>query len=166
LVAGNPSLSTTTIAPMARADIRDKVHQQVKSSIEAGALPLIGCELIKGEGYFYAPSILTQVAQGMPAFNEELFGPVAAIIAVKDEADAILQANATRFGLGASVWTQDIKKGEMILAQIQTGTGFVNAMVSSDIHMPFGGIKASGLGRELGASGIKELCYSKSIWIK
>tara|TARA_R110001583_G_scaffold1583_4_gene12353 strand:- start:5241 stop:6605 length:1365 start_codon:yes stop_codon:yes gene_type:complete len=165
LVPGNPLLSNTTIAPMARPDIRDKVHQQVEASIAAGACPLIGCEILTGDGYYYAPSILTNVSAGMPAFDEELFGPVAAIIAVKDETDAILQANATRFGLGASIWTQDIKKGEAILAQIDAGTGFVNAMVSSDIHMPFGGIKASGLGRELGESGIKELCYSKSIWI-
>ncbi|WP_413700279.1 aldehyde dehydrogenase family protein [Psychromonas sp. KJ10-10] len=166
LEIGDPFNPSSTLAPMARADIRDKVDQQVQASIKAGAKPLIGCYSIDGEGYFYAPSILTNVKQGMPAFDEEVFGPVASIIEIKDEADAILQANATRFGLGASIWTEDIKKGEVMLNNIDAGSGFVNAIVSSDVHMPFGGIKASGLGRELGESGIKALCYSKSTWIK
>lgn len=166
LKTGDPCSPDSTLAPMARADIRDKVDQQVQASIAAGATPLIGCSPLDGEGYFYAPSILTNVRQGMPAFDEEIFGPVASIVAINDETDAIVQANATRFGLGASIWTKDIKKGEAMLADIEAGTGFVNAIVSSDVHMPFGGIKASGLGRELGESGIKALCYSKSTWIK
>lgn len=165
LKTGNPLDAATTLAPMARADLRDKVHQQVQQSIAEGARALTGCEVVEGEGYFYAPSVLDNVKLGMTAFNEEIFGPVAAVVAVRDEADAIAQANATRFGLGASIWTQDLEKGEAILRQLDVGSGFVNAQVASDIRMPFGGTKASGLGRELGVNGIREFCNSKSVWI-
>ncbi|MEH6578493.1 MAG: NAD-dependent succinate-semialdehyde dehydrogenase [Amphritea sp.] len=165
LKPGNPMLAETTIAPMARADLRDKVHQQVQASIAEGARALIGCEPLAGDGYFYAPSVLDNVKLGMTAFNEEIFGPVAAIVAVRNEADAVAQANATRFGLGASIWTEDLEKGEAMLRQLDVGNGFVNAQVASDIRMPFGGVKASGMGRELGISGIREFCNSKSIWV-
>lgn len=163
---GDPLSSDTTLAPMSRLDIRDKVHQQVLASISEGARALAGCKPIEGAGYFYAPSVLDNVQLGMTAFNEEIFGPVAAIVAVRDEADAIAQANATRFGLGASIWTEDLEKGEAILRQLDVGCGFVNAQVASDVRMPFGGTKASGLGRELGISGIREFCNAKSIWIQ
>lgn len=163
---GDPMSSDTTLAPMSRLDIRDKVHQQVLASIAEGARPLTGCKPIEGAGYFYAPSVLDNVQLGMTAFNEEIFGPVAAIVAVRDEADAIAQANATRFGLGASIWTENLEKGEAIIRQLDVGCGFVNAQVASDVRMPFGGIKASGIGRELGVSGIREFCNAKSIWIQ
>lgn len=163
---GDPMMAETTIAPMARLDIREKVHQQVLASIAEGARPLIGCEPLAGSGFFYAPSVLTDVKPGMTAYDEEIFGPVAAIVAVRDEEDAITQANATRFGLGASVWTQDLDKGEMMLRRIEVGNAFLNGPVRSDIRMPFGGAKASGMGRELGANGIREFCNSKSIWIE
>lgn len=162
---GDPLLPETTLAPMARADLRDKVQQQVQASIEEGATLLTGGENLAGEGYFYAPTVLSDVKLGMTAYNEEIFGPVASIVAVRDEADAVAQANATRFGLGASVWTEDLDKGEAILRQLDVGNAFLNAQVASDIRMPFGGVKASGLGRELGISGIREFCNTKSIWV-
>ncbi len=154
-----------SIAPMARADLRDELHAQVKESIAEGAVPLLGCEPVEGEGFYYAPSILDNVQLGMTAFNEELFGPVASIVRARDEQDAIVLANATRFGLGASIWTADVEKGEMMARQIEAGAVFVNAQVASDVRMPFGGIKASGLGRELGEHGIREFCNVKSIWV-
>lgn len=165
LRAGDPLAADTTLAPMARADLRDIVHRQVLATLDEGGQALVGCEPIAGEGFFYAPSVIGNVKLGMTAFNEEIFGPVAAIVAVRNEADAIAQANATRFGLGASIWTQDVEKGEAMLRQLDVGAGFVNAQVASDIRMPFGGTKASGLGRELGTNGIREFCNSKSIWL-
>lgn len=165
LKTGDPLNPATTLAPMARADLRDQVHQQVQATLAEGARALTGCNILEGEGYYYAPSVLDNVKLGMTAFNEEIFGPVASIVAVRNEADAVAQANATRFGLGASVWTQDVEKGEAILRQLDVGAGFVNAQVASDIRMPFGGTKASGLGRELGVNGIREFCNSKSVWI-
>lgn len=165
LKAGDPMLADTTLAPMARLDLRDKVHQQLKATVADGATLLTGGEVLPGEGYFYAPSVLTDVELGMTAFNEEIFGPVAAIISVRDEADAIAQANATRFGLGASIWTQDVAKGEQVARCLDVGAAFVNAQVASDVRVPFGGTKASGLGRELGVSGIREFCNAKSMWV-
>lgn len=165
LRTGDPLAADTTLAPMARADLRDIVHRQVLATLDEGGQALVGCEPIAGEGFFYAPSVIGNVKLGMTAFNEEIFGPVAAIVAVRNEADAIAQANATRFGLGASIWTQDVEKGEAMLRQLDVGAGFVNAQVASDIRMPFGGTKASGLGRELGTNGIREFCNSKSIWL-
>ncbi|MCW8887043.1 MAG: NAD-dependent succinate-semialdehyde dehydrogenase [Motiliproteus sp.] len=165
LEAGDPQAPDTTLGPMARADLRDQLHQQVQDSISQGAKPLLGCEPLAGDGYYYAPSVLAGVEPGMTAFNEEIFGPVASIVEVKDEADAVAKANATRFGLGACVWTRDIKRGEKLLRQLDVGNAFLNGQVRSDIRMPFGGTKSSGLGRELGASGIREFCNAKSIWI-
>lgn len=165
LRTGDPLAATTTLAPMARADLRDGVHRQVQQSLAEGAVNLTGCDMVEGGGFFYAPSVLTNVKLGMTAFNEEIFGPVAAIVTARDEADAIAQANATRFGLGASIWTQDVEKGEAMLRQLDVGAGFVNAQVASDVRMPFGGVKASGLGRELGTNGIREFCNGKSIWV-
>ncbi|WP_432470291.1 NAD-dependent succinate-semialdehyde dehydrogenase [Amphritea sp. HPY] len=162
---GDPMQAETTIAPMARADLRDKVQQQVQASLDEGAQLLTGGENLPGDGYYFAPTVLNNVKLGMTAYNEEIFGPVAAIIAVRDEADAVAQANATRFGLGASIWTEDLEKGEAMLRQIDVGNAFLNAQVASDIRMPFGGVKASGLGRELGISGIREFCNTKSIWV-
>ncbi|GGK72463.1 NAD-dependent succinate-semialdehyde dehydrogenase [Amphritea balenae] len=162
---GDPLSPETTIAPMARDDLREQVQRQVLASVEEGAELLAGGEYMPGEGFFFAPTVLANVKLGMTAYNEEIFGPVAAIVAVQDEADAIAQANATRFGLGASVWTQDLEKGEAMLRRLDVGNAFLNAQVASDIRMPFGGVKASGLGRELGEAGIREFCNTKSIWV-
>lgn len=165
LRTGDPMLAETTLAPMARPDLRDKVHQQLEASLRDGCRLLTGGEVLPGEGNFYAPTVLANVDFGMTAFNEEIFGPVAAIVSVRNEADAIAKANATRFGLGASIWTQDVEKGEQLARCLDTGNTFINAQVASDVRMPFGGTKASGLGRELGVSGIREFCNAKSIWV-
>lgn len=165
LQPGDPMADSTGLAPMARNDLRDGVHAQVQASIYQGAKPLLGCEIPEGPGYFYPASILDQVQPGMTAFDEELFGPVAAIVRASDEADALRLANASRFGLGSSVWTRDIARGEAFARRVEAGCCFVNAQVGSDVRLPFGGTKASGLGRELSSYGIVEFCNIKTIWI-
>ena len=164
LKTGDPMEPTTTIAPMARVDLRDELHQQVRDSIAAGAVALTGCEPLPGA--FYKPSILDKVAPGMRAYDEELFGPVAIVIRAEDEQDALRIANESRFGLGGSVWTQDIARGERIARQMQCGAAFVNGFVKSDPRIPFGGVKASGYGRELSHHGIHEFVNAKTVWIK
>ena len=165
LVPGDPLQDTTNLAPMARSDLRDKLHNQIKDSIAAGAVPLTGCAPVEGRGFFYQPSLLDRVQTGMRAYHEELFGPVAVIIRAKDEEEAIHIANDTRFGLGGSVWTRDIARGERIAKQLQSGMAFVNGMVKSDPRLPVGGIKASGFGRELSHHGIREFVNAKTVWI-
>lgn len=165
LLPGDPRAETTGMAPMARADLRQGLHAQVQASIYQGAKPLLGCTLPEGPGYFYPASILDQVQPGMAAFDEELFGPVAAIVRARDEADALRLANASRFGLGSSVWTADLDRGEAFARRVEAGCCFVNAQVGSDVRLPFGGIKASGLGRELSSYGMLEFCNIKTIWI-
>lgn len=164
LQVGNPALAETTMAPMVRPDLRDELHAQVQRSIAAGAVPLLGCE--PGWGVCHYPaSILDQVLPGMPAYSEELFGPVAAIIRVKDDAEAAHVANDTSFGLGASVWTVDKARGEALARQIRAGACFVNSLVRSDVRLPFGGTKASGYGRELAEHGIHEFMNIKTVYV-
>ncbi len=164
---GNPMDEDTTIGPQARHDLRDELHNQVQESIARGAKCLLGCEVPKGTGAFYPPSVLTDVKKGMPAYDEELFGPVAAIVPVKDEEEAIKVANDTVFGLGAAVFTKDTAKGERIAAnEFEAGCCFVNAFVKSDPRLPFGGVKESGYGRELAHYGIKEFVNIKTVYIK
>jgi succinate-semialdehyde dehydrogenase/glutarate-semialdehyde dehydrogenase len=166
LKQGDPTREDTDIGPMARADLRDGLHRQVADSIKKGAVPVLGCEPASGAGYFYKPSILDQVRPGMPAYEEELFGPVASVIRARDEADALRLANDNRYGLGGSVWTRDLAKGEAFARRMQSGQAFVNGMVKSDPRLPFGGIKASGYGRELALHGIREFVNAKTIWVK
>jgi succinate-semialdehyde dehydrogenase / glutarate-semialdehyde dehydrogenase len=164
LKVGDPLNDASTLAPMVRNDLRDELHGQVQKSVQAGAKVLLGCE--KGEGASHYPaSILDHVKPGMPAYEEELFGPVASIIRVKDEADAVRVANDTLFGLGASVWTQDKARGEQIARQIKAGATFVNAQVRSDVRLPFGGTKSSGFGRELAEHGIHEFMNIKTVYV-
>lgn len=164
---GDPMEEDTAVGPQARTDLRDDLHQQVQKSIERGARCLLGGEIPPGEGAFYPPTVLTSVRPGMPAYDEELFGPVAAIIPVKDEAEAINVANDSPFGLGAAVFTQDIDRGERIAAErIEAGNCFVNAFVKSDPRLPFGGIKESGYGRELSEFGIREFVNIKTVYIR
>jgi len=163
---GDPMDEATTLAPMARNDLRDELHQQVVDSIKAGAIAVTGCEPIDCDGAYYKASILDKVEKGMRAYTEELFGPVAIVIRVKDEAEALAVANSSVYGLGSSVWTQDIKRGERIALKLQAGCSFVNGFVKSDARLPFGGIKRSGFGRELSHHGIKEFVNVKTIWIK
>jgi succinate-semialdehyde dehydrogenase/glutarate-semialdehyde dehydrogenase len=163
---GDPLDETVTVGPQARRDLRDDLHRQVEESIRQGAECLLGGEIPKGKGAFYPPTVLTDVKKGMPAYDEELFGPVAAIIPVKDEDEAIRVANDSVFGLGAAVFTRDVKKGERLAeTEIQAGSCFVNTFVRSDPRLPFGGIKESGYGRELSHFGIKEFVNIKTIYI-
>ena len=164
LQVGDPNADGTTLAPMVRADLRDELHGQVQRSIAAGAKPLLGCEPGQGASH-YPASILDRVAPGMPAYDEELFGPVAAVIRVKDEAEAVRVANDTVFGLGASVWSGDKARGERVARQLRAGACFVNALVRSDVRLPFGGTKSSGFGRELAEHGIHEFMNIKTIYV-
>ena len=166
LHVGDPMNETTTMAPMARNDLRDELHQQVTDSIAAGAVAVTGCQPGEGEGAYYLPSILDRVEPGMRAYGEELFGPVAIVIRARDENDAIRIANDSAFGLGGSIWTQDTQRGDRLARQMQSGATFVNGLVKSDPRLPFGGIKNSGYGRELSHHGIHEFVNAKTIWIK
>src|SRR5579872_6567769 len=163
---GDPLNSDTDIGPQARIDLRNELHKQVKLSVKKGAKCILGGILPKGKGAYYPATILTKVKPGMPAYDEELFGPVAAIIRAKDETDAIRIANDSNFGLGAAVFTKDMDKGERIASsQLQAGSCFVNALVKSDPRLPFGGIKQSGYGRELGLFGIHEFVNIKTVFV-
>ena len=163
---GDPRQDGTDLGPMARQDLRDEMHQQVMDSIDQGAVAALGCQPMDGPGAYYQPSILDKVVPGIRAYEEELFGPVAIFIRAKDEDDALHIANSSRFGLGGSVWTQDNNRGERFARRMESGATFVNGMVKSDPRLPFGGIKASGYGRELSRHGIREFVNAKTIWIK
>ncbi len=164
---GDPFDESNHIGPQASVSLRDELHQQVEKSIELGAELLLGGKIPEMSGAWYPPTVLSNVKKGMPAYDEELFGPVAALIKAKDEAEAIQIANDSIFGLGASVFTRDLKRGEMIAKEkIQAGCCFVNAFVKSDPRLPFGGIKESGYGRELSSFGIREFVNIKTVFVK
>ncbi|MDQ7008609.1 MAG: NAD-dependent succinate-semialdehyde dehydrogenase [Acidobacteriota bacterium] len=163
---GDPLDETTTLAPLARHDLRDEIHQQVLDSVAAGARVLCGGEPLPGPGAFYAATILDAVRPGMRAYEEELFGPVAVVLRATDEADALRLANDTPFGLGAAVFSGDTARAERFALQMEAGAAFVNGMVKSDPRLPFGGIKLSGYGRELGREGIREFVNIKTVWIR
>jgi len=165
LRVGNPLDPATRVGPLARPDLADGVDRQVRESVARGARVLTGGKRIRGTGCFYAPTVLTGVEPGMPGYDEETFGPVAAVIRVADEAEAIRVANDTAYGLGASVWTGDADRGLRVAREIQSGAVFVNAVVASDPRLPFGGIKRSGYGRELAAAGIREFTNMRTYWI-
>lgn len=166
-VIGDPSDDKTTLGPMARHDLRDELHKQVTGSIEMGARCILGGEIPEGPGAFYPATVLTDVKKGMPAYDDELFGPVAAIVPVDGEKEALRAANDSVFGLGAAVFTRDLVKGEAIAArELEAGCCFVNDFVRSDPRLPFGGIKESGYGRELAHYGIKEFVNIKTVYIK
>jgi len=163
---GDPLEEDTVLGPQARHDLRDELHRQVAASIEQGARCLLGGQVPAGKGAYYPPTVLTDVTKGMPAYDAELFGPVAAIIPVKDEAEAIRVANDSVFGLGAAVFTRDLAKGERIATtELETGCCFVNAFVKSDPRLPFGGVKESGYGRELASHGIREFVNVKTVYV-
>ena len=163
---GDPADEKTTLAPLARGDLREELHRQVTDSIAEGAAALLGCEPLPGPGYFYAPSILDRVRPGMRACSEELFGPVAAVLRAHGEEEALRLANDSPFGLGGSVWTRDTRRGERFARRLRAGSCFVNGIVRSDPRLPFGGVKASGYGRELSVHGIREFTNIKTVWIK
>jgi succinate-semialdehyde dehydrogenase / glutarate-semialdehyde dehydrogenase len=164
---GDPLLESTVVGPLARQDLRAQLHEQVQRTIAQGARLLLGGTIPKGKGWFYPPTVLTNVRPGMAACQEETFGPVAALISARDEADAIAMANDSVFGLGAAVFTANRERGQRIAThELEAGNCFVNDFVRSDPRMPFGGIKDSGYGRELGAFGIREFVNIKSVWVK
>ncbi len=164
---GDPMDEHTDIGPLARVDLRDELHRQVRESIQQGAQCLLGGQLPDGKGYFYPPTILSNIQRGMPAYHEELFGPVASVFKVKTLEEAVQLANDTDFGLGAAVFTNDIEKGEHIASELlEAGSCFVNKQVRSDPRLPFGGTGISGYGRELSHYGIKEFTNIKTIYVQ
>ncbi len=165
LKVGDPLERDTNIGPMARANLRAGLHDQVTRTLAAGATLVLGGTPVDRPGFFYAPTVLDHVTSDMAAFREETFGPVAAITRVKDVDAAVKLANATEFGLGAALWTRDIARARTLARRIDAGAVFVNGMVASDPRLPFGGIKKSGYGRELGVYGIKEFVNVKTLWI-
>lgn len=164
LKVGDPEQRDTQIGPMARENLRTDIHAQVERSIAEGASLVVGGQVMAGPGYFYAPTVLDHVQPHMTAAREETFGPVAAIIRVKGTDEAIDVANATEFGLGASLWTSDLQAAHGLARRIEAGAVFINALVASDARVPFGGIKQSGYGRELGDFGIREFTNIKTLW--
>jgi succinate-semialdehyde dehydrogenase/glutarate-semialdehyde dehydrogenase len=166
---GDPLAADTNLGPMARADLRDELHQQVLKNIKMGAKCLLGGQIppFKGQHAYYEPTVLSGIKKGMPAYDEELFGPVAAILTAKNAEHAIELANDTTFGLGAAIFTRDVEKGEEIArTRLQAGSCFVNSLVKSDPRLPFGGINQSGYGRELGLFGIHEFVNIKTVYVK
>lgn len=163
---GDPMKEDTELGPMARKDLMLELHEQVKESVNKGAKILCGGEPMNREGYFYPPTILSNICPGMPAYDQELFGPVASLIKAKNEDEALEIANDNNYGLGASLWSKDIKRAKEIASRIETGSVFINGLVKSDPRLPFGGTKLSGYGRELSHYGIKEFVNIKTVWAK
>ncbi|HEY2956522.1 MAG TPA: NAD-dependent succinate-semialdehyde dehydrogenase [Candidatus Eisenbacteria bacterium] len=165
LKVGDPLDRSVALGPMARNDLRRELHDQVERTVAAGATLRLGGAIPGGRGYFYPATVLTGVEPGMAAFDEETFGPVAAVTRARDAADAVRLANLSRFGLGASLWTSDPARGAALAAEIEAGMVFVNGIVKSDPRLPFGGIKRSGYGRELARHGIREFVNVKTVWV-
>ncbi|HEX9890257.1 MAG TPA: NAD-dependent succinate-semialdehyde dehydrogenase [Nitriliruptorales bacterium] len=163
---GDPMDRSTDVGPLARGDLRDELHDQVRRTVDAGAQLVTGGRALDRPGYYYAPTLLDHVDAEWAAGAEETFGPVAAVLRVPDEESAVAIANASDFGLGASVWTADLERGERVAARIEAGCVFVNQLVKSDPRVPFGGVKLSGYGRELGSYGIKEFVNAKTVWVE
>jgi succinate-semialdehyde dehydrogenase/glutarate-semialdehyde dehydrogenase len=163
LHVGDPMQRETNVGPLARGDLRDTLATQVERSVASGAHALTGGTPLQGKGYFYAPTVLDGVSEDMPAFNEETFGPVAAVIRARDAEDAVRLANDTPYGLGAALWTRDVERAKDLARQIEAGNVFINGMVASDPRIPFGGIKRSGYGRELSVYGIREFVNIQTI---
>jgi acyl-CoA reductase-like NAD-dependent aldehyde dehydrogenase len=164
LVVGDPTAPGTHMGPVARFDLREAIARQVDESVAAGAHVLAGGAELPGPGYFYAPTVLSGTGPGMPAFDEETFGPLAAIAVATDEQDAVRLANATRFGLALSVWSRDTTRARAVARQVPTGAAFINAMVASDARVPFGGTRQSGYGRELSDLGMHEFVNTRTYW--
>jgi succinate-semialdehyde dehydrogenase/glutarate-semialdehyde dehydrogenase len=162
---GDPLVPGSQVGPQARTELRDELHHQVQVSVRRGAKLALGGVKPAGPGAFYPPTVLSAVKPGMPAFDEEVFGPVAAVIRARDAADAVRLANASPYGLGAAVWTEDQARGDRIAGELDVGCVFVNGMVKSDPRLPFGGVKRSGYGRELSEYGLREFLNVKSVCV-
>ena len=165
LRVGDPLDPATQVGPLARADLRDQVLRQVRVSVERGARLVLGGARVGDRGYFVAPTVLVEVPKEAPAWREEVFGPVAAVVGAADAEAAVRLANDTAYGLGASVWTRDVERGKRLAREIEAGSVFVNGLVASDPRLPFGGVKRSGYGRELGVFGIREFVNVKTVWV-
>jgi succinate-semialdehyde dehydrogenase/glutarate-semialdehyde dehydrogenase len=166
LKVADPKLEDTDIGPIATESGRDGIADQVERSVKAGAKLLIGGKKLSGPGYYYAPTALSDIPESAPVYREEVFGPVALLFKVKSIDEAIALANDSHFGLGSSVWTRDVSERERFINELEAGLTFVNAMVASDARLPFGGVKRSGFGRELGSVGIREFVNIKSVVIR
>lgn len=162
---GDPMDDSTELGPMAREDLLEELDDQVKKSVAEGAKLLCGGERLERQGYYYPATVIANIQPGMVAYNEELFGPVASVFKAKDTDDAVRIANDSGFGLGASLWTNDLEKAKELANKIETGSVFINGLVKSDPRLPFGGVKISGYGRELSHYGIKEFINIKTVWI-
>jgi succinate-semialdehyde dehydrogenase/glutarate-semialdehyde dehydrogenase len=165
LVVGDPTREATTVGPMARDNLRQDLIAQVDASVKLGARIVTGGQALDGPGFFYAPTLLDHVTTDMPVFTEETFGPAAALIRARDVDDAVRLANDTEYGLGAAIWSRDTAKAQIIARRIEAGSVFINAVVASDARVPFGGVKKSGYGRELGALGLREFTNIKTVWV-
>ena len=165
LQIGNPMDRGNQVGPLARADLVDELERQVTESVRLGARTLTGGKRLDGGGYYFQPTVLSNVRPGMPAYHEETFGPVAAVIRVEDAEDALRVANDTDFGLGSAIWTADVGRAKKLAERVEAGLVFVNGMVASDAQLPFGGVKRSGYGRELGSYGIKEFVNIQTVWV-
>jgi succinate-semialdehyde dehydrogenase / glutarate-semialdehyde dehydrogenase len=165
LKAGDPMEPSTELGPLCSADAVKSLHADVRKTLKAGARLLTGGKRLRGPGFYYAPTVLTDIPKESPAYGEELFGPVACVFRVKDIGEAIRLANDTRFGLGASAWTNDPAERDQFAHELEAGMVFINKMVASDPRMPFGGVKSSGHGRELGVHGAREFTNIKTVWI-
>jgi succinate-semialdehyde dehydrogenase/glutarate-semialdehyde dehydrogenase len=165
LRVGDPRDRAVDVGPLARPDLVADLDGQVRRSVAAGAILLLGGRPIEGPGFFYEPTVLSGVAPGMAAFDEETFGPLAALVHARDAEDAVSLANRTSFGLGACIFTRDLARAERLAGEIEAGAVFVNGMVKSDPRLPFGGVKRSGFGRELGREGIREFVNVKTVWV-
>ncbi len=165
LRTGDPLDRATTLGPLARADLRDALEAQVAASVAQGARIATGGKRVAGPGYYFEPTIVADVRRGMPMFDEETFGPAAALIRARDVADCVALANDSDYGLGGNLWTSDVERAKELAAQLASGGVFINGMTASDPRLPFGGVKKSGYGRELGAFGIHEFVNVQTVWI-
>jgi succinate-semialdehyde dehydrogenase/glutarate-semialdehyde dehydrogenase len=165
LKVGDPTDRANQVGPLARPDLVDDLERQVKESISKGARVLAGGRRLDNGGNFFEPTVLAGVKPGMPVYNEETFGPVAAVIRVRDAEEALRVANDTDFGLGSCIWTKDVERGQMLAERVEAGLVFINGMVASDARLPFGGVKRSGYGRELSEHGIKEFTNIQTVWV-
>jgi succinate-semialdehyde dehydrogenase / glutarate-semialdehyde dehydrogenase len=165
LKVGDPTDRANQVGPLARPDLVDDLERQVKESISKGAKVLAGGKRLNNGGNFFEPTVLTDVKPGMPVYNEETFGPVAAVIRVRDAEEALLVANDSDFGLGSSIWTKNVERGQLLAERVEAGLVFINGMVASDARLPFGGVKRSGYGRELSEHGIKEFTNIQTVWV-